>query len=93
MLSNGPTSVPDASRILCLQSTCRPAWLAANRTGRARSHARAPPVDLHHLVELGRTLLVVDLFGRDYAGLRIGVKLHLLAVLGAFPFPLTVVGF
>lgn len=38
-------------------------------------------------------LLVVDLFGRDYAGLRIGVKLHLLAVLGAFPFPSTVVGF
>jgi hypothetical protein len=59
----------------------------------ARSDARALPVDLHYLVELGRTLLVVDLFGRDYAGLRIGVKLHLPAVLGAFPFPLTVVGF
>jgi hypothetical protein len=39
------------------------------------------------------TLLVVELFGRDYAGLRIGVKVHLLAVLDAFAFPSTVIGF
>ena len=39
------------------------------------------------------SLLVVELFGRDCAGLRIGVKAHLLAVLDAFAFPLTVIGF
>ena len=37
--------------------------------------------------------LVVELFGRDYARLRIGVKFQLLAVLDAFAFPSTVFGF
>ena len=38
-------------------------------------------------------LLVIELFGRDYAGLWIGVKVHLLAVLDAFALPSTVIGF
>src|SRR4029450_628964 len=37
--------------------------------------------------------LLIELFGRDYASLRIGVKVHLLAVLDAFAFPSTVIGF
>jgi hypothetical protein len=38
-------------------------------------------------------LLVVELFGRDYASLWIGVKFHLLDVLDAFALPLAVIGF
>jgi hypothetical protein len=48
---------------------------------------RRPPT------EAALSLLVVELFGRDYTGLRIGVEVHLLAVLDAFAFPLPVIGF
>jgi hypothetical protein len=35
---------------------------------------------------------VIDLFKRDYAGLGVGVKVHLLTVLDAFAFPAAVIG-
>jgi hypothetical protein len=36
--------------------------------------------------------LAINLFKRDYAGLWIGVKLHLLTVLDAFAFPPAIIG-
>jgi len=39
------------------------------------------------------SLLVTELFERDDAGLWIGAKIHLLAVLDAFAFSLPVIGF
>ena len=53
----------------------------------------APPIGgASRSYDKGQFRPLVELFGHDLAGVRIGMKLHLLTVLDAFSFPPTIVG-